>query len=298
MRLRTRSAAGHEMEIPVSPLQGPMALSVKRYDQEGIMEQGDLPSHGPWIVAHRGARREAPENTGAAFDAALAYPIDGIELDLQLSRDGIPILYHDKTLSKVGAGRQRISDLSFHELRRLDWGSWFAPGFAREPLLTLDRTLKAYAGRTRLLIEIKSYENERWGRVSEKLTLQVLKQIGQGVPRKSRNNLFILSFDVDVLAAAMDNGYRDNLVLNLPADPRLDRQGAALWRALYGFCLPISKLARGFVTAAHERGQKVMTYSCNRPYQVKKALALGVDVIMTDDVRWLVDYLQIPRFNA
>lgn len=262
------------------------------------MKEGEAASHRPWIIAHRGARREAPENTGAAFDAALAYPIDGIELDLQLSRDGIPILYHDKTLSKVGAGRQRISDLAFQDLRRLDWGSWFSKDFAREPVLTLDRTLKIYAGRTRLLVEIKSYDKERRGGVTEKLTLEVLRQIGQGVPRRSRNNLFILSFDVNVLAAAMDNGCRENLVLNLPADPRLDRQGAALWRALYGFCLPISKLTGGFVTAAHERGQKVMTYSCNRPYQVKKALALGVDVIMTDDARWLVDYLKIPRFDS
>lgn len=262
------------------------------------MKPGGVASHGPWIIAHRGARREAPENTGAALDAALAYPIDGIEVDLQLSRDGIPVLYHDKTLSKMGASRRRIADLTFHDLRRLDWGAWFSKHFAGEPVLTLERALKAYARRTRLLLEIKSYEKERRGGVTETLTREVLRQISERIPRRFQDNLFILSFDVNVLATAMDNGYRENLVLNLPADPRLNGAGAALWRTFYGFCLPIGKLSRGFVTGAHDRGQKVMTYSCNRPYQLRKALALGVDAIMTDDVRWLVGYLKILGFDS
>ncbi|MDX1762876.1 MAG: glycerophosphodiester phosphodiesterase family protein [bacterium] len=279
---------------PRFTVDGLRAFGLKLKKREGRVKQGDGTSQAPWIVAHRGARREAPENTGAAFDAALAYPIDGIELDIQLSRDGIPVVFHDKTLTKAGAGRKRISDLTLRELHCLDWGSWFAKGFAHEPLLTLHETLQTYAGQTRLLIEIKSFEKERRRRVTDELTNQVLREISKRVPRRLRNRLFILAFDMDVLATAMDRGRRENLVLNLPADPRLDREGAALWRALYGFCLPIGKLSRGFVTAAHERGQKVMTYSCNRPYQLRKALNFGVDTIMTDDPRWLFRYLKTP----
>ena len=59
-------------------------------------------SRRPWIVAHRGAGREAPENTRAAFDAALAHGVAGLEFDVQLSRDGVPVIYHDRTLARIG----------------------------------------------------------------------------------------------------------------------------------------------------------------------------------------------------
>ena len=60
------------------------------------------------IVGHRGAAGLAPENTLAAFDEALVQGCDAIELDLQLSRDEIPVVYHDRTLIRTGGGRVRV----------------------------------------------------------------------------------------------------------------------------------------------------------------------------------------------
>lgn len=254
-------------------------------------------SRAVWIVAHRGAQREAPENTAAAFDAALAYPIDGVELDVQLSLDGVPVLYHNASLTKVKGGRKRISEMTFAELSRFDWGGWFSEAFVGEPILSLERTLKRYGQRTRLLIEIKSYQRERASGISRELTLQVADLLHRTVPARYLKHLFILSFDPEVLHFAADAGHGGNLVLNLKQPLSLNGPRWAVLRHLYAFCLPVSKLTAEFVMAVHEREQKIMTYSCNTPAQVKKSLALGVDVIMTDDPGWLVKYLKITRLD-
>ena len=62
------------------------------------------PPARPLVVAHRGASADCPENTFAAFDLAAASGAEGLELDLQLSKDGVVMVYHDATLEKAGRG--------------------------------------------------------------------------------------------------------------------------------------------------------------------------------------------------
>ena len=71
--------------------------------------------HRTLIFAHRGANKEAAENTRTAFEKALRYPIDGIETDVQLSRDEVPVLWHDRFLDKIGLPGKRIDDFDFAE---------------------------------------------------------------------------------------------------------------------------------------------------------------------------------------
>jgi glycerophosphoryl diester phosphodiesterase len=74
---------------------------------------------GPLIIAHRGASLEKPENTLAAFRRALALGVDGIELDVHVTRDGIPVVFHDYDLRRLTGTRGRISRKSWEELKRL-----------------------------------------------------------------------------------------------------------------------------------------------------------------------------------
>ncbi|MHB0927161.1 MAG: glycerophosphodiester phosphodiesterase, partial [Gallionellaceae bacterium] len=78
------------------------------------------------VFAHRGANREAAENTRSAFDRALVYPIDGIETDIQLSRDGVAVLWHDRFLGKLGLPGKRIDDFDHVELQAMDFAAHFA----------------------------------------------------------------------------------------------------------------------------------------------------------------------------
>jgi glycerophosphoryl diester phosphodiesterase len=72
---------------------------------------------GTLRLAHRGDWRVAPENTAAAFAAAMTLPAcDGVEFDVQLSRDGVPVVIHDETLTRVQRRHARVDQLSAREL--------------------------------------------------------------------------------------------------------------------------------------------------------------------------------------
>jgi glycerophosphoryl diester phosphodiesterase len=111
-----------------------------------------------FIWAHRGASARAPENTMAAFRAAEEDGAHGIELDLHLSRDGVPVVIHDEDVRRTTDGRGAVSRLTLGQLRHLDAGRWFAPAFVGERIPTLQEVLEWAGGRLRLNLEIKSAE--------------------------------------------------------------------------------------------------------------------------------------------
>jgi glycerophosphoryl diester phosphodiesterase len=108
-----------------------------------------------FLYAHRGASAEAPENTLAAFRRALAVGADGIELDVHLSADGVPVVIHDETLERTTDGAGPVSAQSLAGLASLDAGGWFAPEFSGEGVPTLAEVLRLLAGRLRLNLEVK-----------------------------------------------------------------------------------------------------------------------------------------------
>lgn len=104
----------------------------------------------PLIVGHRGASAHAPENTLAAFQMALDVGADGVEFDVQLAKDGVPVVIHDDNLKRTGLRDERVVDLTSKQLGKIDVGSWFnakypkraRPEFASETVPTLARVLK------------------------------------------------------------------------------------------------------------------------------------------------------------
>lgn len=114
-----------------------------------------------FIWAHRGDSRHAPENTLAAFRAAEAAGADGVELDVHLTRDGVPVVIHDDTVDRTTAGQGAVARKRLRELRRFDAGSWFGPSFAGERIPTLEEVLIWAEARLKLNIEIKTAEAGR-----------------------------------------------------------------------------------------------------------------------------------------
>jgi glycerophosphoryl diester phosphodiesterase len=246
-------------------------------------------THHPWCIAHRGARNEAPDNTRSAFMRALNYPIDGIELDVQMSADGVPVLYHDQSLYRLGGGRKRIADLTFSQLQQLDWGGWFHPDFSREPLMTLDQVLPLLNRGPRLLIEIKSHPSEQASGHANRLTEKVISMVTQPQYSALQDRLFILSFDPKVLSMAHGLAPQLSMVLNLTGlEPP-----EAVWgiNFLWAIDVQIGKLTEPLVKKARSRKLKIMSYTCNGPRQVAKAIRLGIDAIISDRPDWLTKYL-------
>jgi glycerophosphoryl diester phosphodiesterase len=94
------------------------------------------------IIAHRGFSGRAPENTTAAFTAALEFQVDGLELDIHRSRDGELVICHEPTVDRTTNGKGYIKDLTWEELRRLDAGSWFGSCFQNERIPRLASLLE------------------------------------------------------------------------------------------------------------------------------------------------------------
>lgn len=239
----------------------------------------------PWIIAHRGARDEAPENSLTALKQAFNYDIDGVEFDVQMSSDGVPVLYHDWTLRKVGGGRKRISDMTRADLERIDWGNWYHPCFAGEPLTTLEDALTLLNRCPNMCIEIKSSPADQASGQTAALTDEVLRHIHQPEIEPYKDHILILSFDPAVLIRADQANAGLRFVLNLP-ESTLTRK-ITTTQHLWGVGVNISKLSAALAQWVRQRNLRLLTYTCNGPRQVKKALQLSVDAIITDRPGWL-----------
>ncbi|MFE2463300.1 glycerophosphodiester phosphodiesterase family protein, partial [Streptomyces sp. NPDC059402] len=104
---------------------------------------------GPDVIAHRGSSGMAPENTAAAIDLAVRQRADHVEIDVQRTKDGKLVNFHDCTMERTtniedlypDRPRYRVSDFTWNELRQLDAGSWFHDKYTGEPLITLDTVI-------------------------------------------------------------------------------------------------------------------------------------------------------------
>lgn len=108
------------------------------------------------VIAHRGASADHPENTMPAFEAAVERGAEMIELDVMMSRDGVPVVFHDARLSRHTDGAGPVVDHTLEQLRELDAGSWFGKKFSGTKIPTLEEVVQWASGRIALNIEIKT----------------------------------------------------------------------------------------------------------------------------------------------
>lgn len=239
-------------------------------------------------VAHRGASGYAPENTLAAIDEARARGAGTAEVDVQRSKDGELVLFHDLTMErttdveKVYPGRDtyRIGDFTLKQLKRLDAGSWFDASYKGERIPTLDEGLRRLKHEElNLLLEHKA--PERYPGI-EKQTADLLEKRPWWLaenPAGDPNRLAIQSFDHAAVKRSHD------LLPDVPhgllgkvAEGDLD--GVAKWADQVN---PDHKeIDAGYVDAVHERGMEIYVYTVNEPADMRTAIGKGVDGIITD----------------
>jgi glycerophosphoryl diester phosphodiesterase len=241
---------------------------------------------GPLVFGHRGGARLAPENTLAAFDRAAAEGVDGLELDVRLSRDGEVMVCHDPTLDRTCDARGAIANLMASELARVDAGYRFTPGDGSHPFrhcgLSVP-TLREVLGRFprhRFIVELKDDTPE-------------MADAAVAVVREARafDRVCFGSFHGDVV-----RGVRRLAPEAATSGARGDVFRAVLCSRL-GFLPPlrgyqalqvpelresIRVVTPGFVRAAHRSGVRVQVWVIDRPEDVRRLLAWGVDGIITD----------------
>ncbi len=231
------------------------------------------------IYAHRGANREAAENTRTAFDLALNYPIDGMETDVQISRDGVAVLWHDGFLGKLGLPARRIDDYEYRELQGMDFAAHFGRGTKPEGIMGLREFVEAYKPRCRLLLEIKSRDNEDAGRREAKIrqTLELAGEPGSG-------SVLASSFHLPSLIYAHQCMPGFPLVLNCESSQRV-ADAEKLLNAhpyLYGLCLHKKTLEPAMVDMLRGKNKAIAVYTCNSDEEIRRALDLGIDILITD----------------
>ncbi len=119
------------------------------------------PPRAVQVVAHRGAAARAPENTRPSITHAIEAGVEWAELDVRRTRDGHHVLFHDRTLDAKTNGKGRLEDHTLAELKELDAGSWFAPRFAGEKLLTLAEALRLTKGKINLNLDLKAVNHRQ-----------------------------------------------------------------------------------------------------------------------------------------
>lgn len=246
------------------------------------------------IFAHRGANREADgcmdagdramqgaiaENTRAAFNKALQYPIDGIETDVQLSLDNVPVLWHDWELDKLGHPGKCIDDFNFAQLEQMDFAGYCSPDAVPEGVLSLKEFIDSYRGRCGLDIELKSRDGESRQRLESKI-LQMLAIIGT----LAADGVFISSYSLPGLIFA--HQYAPDLPLYyLLSGHHTQTDIERLlkdYSFLAGFCLPIDIHNESIAKLLRDTGKGVGAYTCNSVEEIQKALDLKVNILITD----------------
>lgn len=245
-----------------------------------------LPGDAAFIAGHRGDRSVAPENTLPAFTAAFENPaMQFVETDVQLSRDGVPMLFHDTTLKRVAGTRKTVAELSHDELKRLDVGAFYSTSFAGTRMPSLAEFLALAAGYDkRLLIELKS----DWTLAELAIVLEVIEHSGLG------SRVLLQSFSIETLQnlqKAAPEMPRLMLIRELPADPvPMARQLGVL---ALGTTARAVTAAPEAVRLLHEAGLAVLCYTLNTERSWAEVRALGVDGIITDTPSELDGWLAV-----
>ena len=240
----------------------------------------------PKIVAHRGAGTLAPENTMAAMRHARKRGFRGVEFDVMLSCDGVPILMHDAQFGRTIAGSGNVNDHTAAQLRQMDAGAWFGPHFAGEPVPDFASIADfCRASEIWMNVEMKpapgfeAVTGETIARHAARIFAAELQTAP--TPRSAARLPLLSSFSIDALLAAKAAAPtlpRALLVDVLPADweARCAEVGAC---ALH---LNHKALTADAVRTIRRAGLGLFCYTVNDPARARVLLAWGVDGFCTD----------------
>jgi glycerophosphoryl diester phosphodiesterase len=230
----------------------------------------------PRVIAHRGGGTLTPENTLSGMRKAKDLAFGGVEFDVMLTQDAMPILMHDETLERTTSGRGAVAASVWRDIARLDAGSWFGAQFAGETVPSFEQT-------GRLCVELGLWANVEIKPVKsfEAETGKAAALMARALWRGAALQPLLSSFQPAALAAARI------------AAPELPR-GALTEKILPGWheqmveldCVSLhcnhKHLTRTQVDEIHAAGYWVFCYTVNTPERARELFAWGVDAFVTD----------------
>jgi glycerophosphoryl diester phosphodiesterase len=264
----------------------------------GAAAQTESTLDGPVLnIGHRGASAYAPEHTFAAYDLALEQGADYIEIDLQMTADGVLVALHDKTLNRTADApegvperycRGLVSKKTLEQIKMCDAGSWFGPEYAglEEPLRipTLEEIFQRYGTSVNYYIETKNPD------AAPGMEEELLRLLGEyGLipdPTEPPNwQVLIQSFSAESLMKIHELE---------PSLPLIQLYWAGTSKSIQRDLDAVSEYAVGIgpykkdvdaalVEAAHEHCLAVHPYTVNTVEEMEALIALGVDGMFTNN---------------
>ena len=221
------------------------------------------------ITAHRGSSVTAPENTIPAIEKAMEEMADSVEIDVQMTSDGVIVLGHDASLKRVAGVNRSIASMTFAQLEQLDVGSWFSKSYEGTRIPALSEVLELCSQKIGLNIEIKYV-----GKNSE-------------LPEKTAEMIKAYGMENQCVVTSTNLPYLRRVKAVLPEV----RTGYIISAAYGNFYssedVDFISIRSGFVTSAlmqnaHEQGKAVYAWTVNSKSELERLTLLGVDGIITD----------------
>ncbi|MFJ4690823.1 glycerophosphodiester phosphodiesterase [Streptomyces sp. NPDC088766] len=266
------------------------------------------------VVAHRGASEDAPEHTLAAYRKAIEDGADALECDVRLTADGHLVCVHDRRVNRTSNGRGAVSQLELADLAALDFGSWKTraareawntrdeePDWEVRPedrdatsVLTLERLLElvADAGR-RVELAVETKHPTRWaGQVEERL-LVLLKRFGLDAPTTAdASPVRVMSFSARSLhRVRAASPTLPTVYLMQFVSPRLRDGRLPAGVRIAGPSMRIVRSHPAYVERLKRAGHQVHVWTVNEPEDVDLCVRLGVDAIITNRPRGVLNQL-------
>ena len=237
----------------------------------------------PLILGHRGAMGSAPENTIISFKKALEQGADGVEFDVQMTKDGELVVIHDENIERISGKKAMVKDLTLQEIKKYDAGSHYKKRFSGAKIPTLAETLEVVKKCSVINIEIKNGPII-YPEIEEKV-VQTVREFDIS------DKVIISSFNHNTIRKIKEISPDLHCGLLHMAGLYHPWEYAKLVGvdALHPYGLSISPET---IRECHQREIKINVFGVNDKNALKRLIEYGVDIIITDYPRLALDLLE------
>ena len=231
----------------------------------------------PRIIGHRGAAAYAPENTLEGLHTAADMGIDWVEFDVKLTKDGVPILFHDESLERTtNGGDLLVAQVTYEEIKQFEAGSWFSDSFAGIKIPTLEEAIEVLLNRNLgVNVEIKPCPGRE--KETAEVVLDILSHYWD-----DHDRLLISIFQHVSLETAFDMAEDWHRALLLGEEWPENWKELAEYLKVSTVNLDGRKVEREQVEDVVDLGLPILAYTINTQEEARRLLSWGVDGFFSD----------------
>lgn len=235
-----------------------------------------MPLKLPKIIGHRGCAAYAPENTLEAIHTAADMGVEWVELDVKLTKDQVPVIFHDETLDRTTNGHGPVAQTTYEDLKQLEAGSWFADSFTGIKIPTLEEAIDILIARDLgLNLEIKPCPGRE--KETAEVALDILSQYWD-----DHDRLLVSSFQSVSLETALDMAADWARGLILPAEWPENWAELAQYLEVSTINVNAGHVTREDIEAIMDMEKQILAYTVNEPDQARLLQSWGVDGFFSD----------------